>query len=315
MPLPVTDLLLLLAAVPIAALGGEAFLAGVIQFSERLRLPRFLIASTIAAFATSSPELTVSTLAAFDAQPAIGLGDALGSNVVNIALVLGLALLFGPLPVRTSGMRRDFLLATAAPVLLLWLAADGTISRHDGGILLVAFALWLVVVIRAGRHERAPHTPLPAIARDRTASMTALQLGGGLTALLVAGKCFVAGAGGLANALHLHAYVVGAIVVAVGTSLPELVTALLARYRGHDDIGFGTLLGSNLFNGLAIVGTAASIHPIRVPLQEMAIAAGFGLLALLLAWPRAERIPRARAPALLALYAGFVSATWLAGQR
>jgi len=113
------DLLALLAAIPLAAFGGEAFLKGVLGVGAWLRLPKFLVATTLSAFATSSPELTVSTMAALAGKPEIGLGDALGSHVVNIALTLGLALLFGALTARLAEFRRDFVLALGVPVLTL----------------------------------------------------------------------------------------------------------------------------------------------------------------------------------------------------
>jgi len=113
----------------------------------------------------------------------------------------------------------------------------------------------------------------------------------------------------MAQALGIHAYVIGATVVAIGTSLPELVTTLLARWRGHDDIGLGTLLGSNLFNGLAIVGVTASIHPITVPVSEVAAVLGFGVLTVLLVLPAAGFISRRRGGVLLLVYAVYVVAT------
>jgi len=117
----------------------------------------------------------------------------------------------------------------------------------------------------------------------------------GFTCLILAGRLFVTGASGIAEALGVHPYVIGALVVAVGTSLPELVTPLITRWRGHDDVGLGSLLGSNLFNGLAIVGVAAAIHPIRAPLGEVTVALGFGALAVLLMLPGGDVIsPRRR---------------------
>lgn len=152
--LTTTDLLALLAAIPLAALGGEAFLRGVLGVAAWLRLPKLLVATTLAAFATSSPELTVSSLAALDGKPEIGLGDALGSNVVNIGLILGLALLFGALPARLAEIERDFLLALCLPALTLILAADSTLSRTDGALLLVLVALWLILVVRQAIYHR-----------------------------------------------------------------------------------------------------------------------------------------------------------------
>lgn len=302
-----TDLLALLAAVPLAALGGEAFLKGVIGVSAWLRLPKLLVATTLAAFATSSPELTVSSMAALAGTPEIGLGDALGSNVVNLGLVLGLALLFGPLSANLGDIRRDFVLALAVPLLTLVLALDGGLSRAEGALLLLLFAFWLTLAARqAMRHRRAtPADPAATERPWRAWLFTFLGLG----CLILAGRLFVLGASNIAIALGVHAYVIGATVVAIGTSLPELMTTLLARLRGHHDVGLGTLLGSNLFNGLAIVGVAASIHPIRANFDEVAVALVAGVLTVLLILPRRDAISRWRGPILLAVYALFVMAT------
>ena len=308
LPLATPDLLALLAAIPLAALGGEAFLKGVLGVADWLRLPKLLVATTLAAFATSSPELTVSIMAALTGEPEIGLGDALGSNVVNIALILGLALLlFGTLAARLAELKRDFVLALAIPVLTLMLALDGTLSRAEGALLLTLFALWLMLVIRqAIAHRRDTSADTEPTGQPVRAWLFAAA---GLACLILAGRLFVTGASGIAAALGVHAYVIGVTVVAIGTSLPELVTTLLARWRGHDDVGLGTLLGSNLFNGLAIVGVAASIHPIRAPVGEVAVALGFGVLTVLLILPRRDAISRRRGLVLLAAYAAFVTAT------
>ena len=136
----------------------------------------------------------------------------------------------------------------------------------------------------------------------------------GLAALMGAGRLFVTGATGIAGALGIETYVIGALVVAIGTSLPELVTVLLARLRGHDDIGVGTLIGSNLFNGLAIVGAAATIHPISLPLREIAVTLACGVLPLLFLLPgRSGILMRWRAVPLFGLYGLFLSLTLLAG--
>lgn len=304
------DLLALAGAVTFAAAGGELFLKGVLGAATALRLPRLLVATTLAAFATSSPELTVSTVAALAGKPEIGLGDALGSNVVNIALIFGLALLFGPIHVRRNELGRDFALASAAPLLTFWLARDGQLSRAEGAILLGTFALWLAALIRAGLAARVPTETAPEAQPWRWLLLGAT----GLAALVLAGRLFVSGATGIAVAFGVDAYVIGATVVAVGTSLPELVTVLLSRLRGHDDVGVGTLLGSNLFNGLAIVGVAAAIHPIAAPATELAPAIGSGLLALLLMIPgRQGALERGRGILLLGIYAAFVWATLAAG--
>lgn len=301
------DVLALLGAIALAAAGGELFLKGVLGAADWLRLPKLLVATTLAAFATSSPELTVSTLAALSGQPEIGLGDALGSNVVNLALIMGLALLFGPLPATFAEVRRDFLLALFVPSMTLLLAWDGWLTRSDGLALLFVFLLWVATLIRQAYQHRIDNPPSPAVSGQPLATLLFAVVG--MTCLFVSGRLFVSGAGGIATALGIHSYVIGATVVAIGTSLPELVTSLLSRWRGHDDIGLGTLLGSNLFNGLAIVGLAAGIEPVRAPLQEVAITLILGFLAVLLILPVRDGVPRWRAAVLLGTYVIYVAAT------
>lgn len=295
------------AAVALAAVGGEVFLKGILGSAHWLRLPKLLVATTLAAFATSSPELTVSAVAALSGAPEIGLGDALGSNVVNIALIFGIALLFGPIRVARAELGRDFALALAVPLLTLWLVADDAVTRLEGAVLLAIFAAWMVAVVRAARAGRAAADVAPESVRPLA---VLLYVVGGLGALVAAGRLFVYGAAGIAGAFGVDAYVIGALIVAIGTSLPELVTVLLARLRGHDEVGVGTLLGSNLFNGLAIVGTAAAIHPIRAPFAEVAATLLAGVLALLLLVPgRNVSIGRVRGTMLLSCYAAFVVLT------
>lgn len=306
MPISGNNLIDLLGAMALAAIGGELFLKGILGAAACLRLPSLLVATTLAAFATSSPELTVSTAAALAGRPEIGLGDALGSNVVNIGLIFGLALLFGPFRVERRELGRDFVAALLVPCLTLLLALDGSITRVEGCMLLLLFAVWLGLLTRAGLAVRSGEGLSPDVSPWRP-----LLFGlPGLVALVAAGQLFVGAATSLAAAFGIDAYIVGSVVVAFGTSLPELVTVLLSRLRGHDDIGVGTLLGSNLFNGLAIAGTAASIHPIAVQPAEVNIALGAGMLSLLLLVPWwGPVIGRGRGITLLAAYAIFVSAS------
>lgn len=306
------DLAAVLGAVVLAAVGGEAFLKGVLGIAGWLRMPKLLVATTLAAFATSSPEFTVSSVAALSGKPEIGLGDALGSNVVNIALIFGLALLFGPIRAERQQLGRDFGLALAAPALTWVMLSDGHLSRYEGGFLIAVFVVWMLLSIRSATAQRQA----AAVGEAQAAlAMTIVYSVGGLLALVTAGRLFVTGAGSVAAAFGLDPYIIGATVVAIGTSLPELVTVLLARWRGHDDIGIGTLLGSNLFNGLAIVGVAAALHPIQADMTEVTAAIIFGMAAVLLTIPdRNCRITRCRGLVLLACYAGFVLTTVAAGR-
>jgi len=304
----VTDLFFILSAIVLAAAGGEAFLKSILGAALHLRVPKMVVATTLAAFATSSPELTVSSVAALAGQPEIGLGDALGSNVVNIALIFGLALLYGAVQTTRQDFGRDFYLALAVPILTFFLMFDGRIERGEALALLTIFLAWLAWTLRAALRQRDAAVEIEA---GELSAGKSLLLGiFGLGALIAAGRLFVGGATGIASAFAVDTYVIGVVLVAIGTSLPELVTVILSRLRGHDDVGVGTLIGSNVFNGLAIVGVAGTIHPIAVPPSEVALTLAVGIVALLLLLPnRGGRIVRGRGVLLLLLYAGFVWAT------
>ena len=303
-----TDLALILGAVLLAAAGGEAFLKSILGAANHLRVPKMVVATTLAAFATSSPELAVSSVAALAGQPEIGLGDALGSNVVNVALIFGLAMLFGAVQTSRRDFGRDFYLAIAVPVLTFLLMLDGRIERGEALLLLAVFSAWVAWTVRGALRQREKPANLGAAELSPGKSLILGVLG--LGALIASGRLFVSGATGIASAFAVDTYVIGAVLVAIGTSLPELVTVILSRLRGHDDVGVGTLIGSNLFNGLAIVGIAGTIHPIAVPLNEVALTLACGIAALLLLLPnRYGLIVRGRGYLLLALYASFVWAT------
>jgi len=303
-----TDLAFILGAILLTAAGGEAFLKSILGAALHLRGPKMVVATTLAAFATSSPELTVSSVAALAGQPEIGLGDALGSNVVNIALIFGLALLYGAVQTTRADFGRDFYLALGVPVLTLIFVLDGRIELGEALALLGVFIVWLAWTVRCALRQRDEAVNIEAgeLSPGRSFVLGILGLG----ALVAAGRLFVTGATGIATAFGVDTYVIGAVLVAIGTSLPELVTVILSRLRGHDDVGVGTLIGSNLFNGLAIVGVAGTIHPIAAPLAEVAVTLACGIVALLLLLPnRNGRIVRGRGVLLLLLYAGFIWAT------
>lgn len=303
-----TDLALILGAILLAAAGGESFLKAILGAAIHLRVPKMVVATTLAAFATSSPEFTVSLVAALAGQPEIGLGDALGSNVVNIALIFGLALLYGAVQTTRADFGRDYYLALSVPVLTFLFVLDGRIARIEAFMLLAIFAVWLAWTVRCARRRRDESVAIDAgdLSPGKSLALAVFGLG----ALIAAGRLFVIGATGIASSFGVDTYVIGVVLVAIGTSLPELVTVILSRLRGHDDVGVGTLIGSNLFNGLAIVGVAGSIHPIAAPPIEVGTTLICGILALLLLLPKRDGlIVRGRGLLLLALYAGFLWVT------
>ncbi len=293
------DLVLLAAGVVAAAIGGEFFVRGAVGLAAWAKVPAALIGATIAAFATSAPELSVGLQAASSDQPELALGDALGSNVANVAIVLGLVLVFGPLASTRRSLRRDLGVAAAAPVLTLFTLIDGRLVRSEALLLLAVFTGWLLAVGRHARRERSAAADLSDI---RPGWPAIAGLVSGLVALVVAGRFIVLAAKGIGEAAGLDSFVVGATLVALGTSTPEIATAVISRRRGHADVGVGTVLGSNVFNNLWIVGVVASLRPIEVAASEVMVAIGACLLALALVVPnRLDVVPRWRGGALLTL--------------
>lgn len=287
--------------------GGELFVRGTVGIACAARVAPSIIAATVAAFATSSPELTVAIQSALAGEPEISLGDALGSNVANLALIFGVALLFGPLAIIRAEVTRNFAVAVAAPVALSVMLIDGSLSRLDAAILLGGFALWFVRVTLGALEERRLAPALQETSSGFVRALVETSIGLGL--LIAAGSLIVFGASEIARRFGLSDFIVGATLVAVGTSTPELATALMARIRRQDDVGFGALLGSNIFNGLFIIGVAGAIAPIQTSELEAAPALIAGLIALALVYPPRSGVYRPwRGVALLAVYAGYLAA-------
>ena len=224
----------LVAGLLFAAAGGELFVRAAVGVAAWLRVPPGVIGATVAAFATSTPEVSVAVGAAVAEQPEIALGDALGSNVVNVALVLGLALLVGPIVAPRESTRRDIPFAVLIPIATIALALDAGISRVDAGILFSLFVVWLVLTTRGAWTERSAAVEVLA---ERSHGRSIAEMILGLALLVVAGRLIVYGARGVGEALDLDDFVIGATFVAVGTSTPELATTLIARVRGHSEIG------------------------------------------------------------------------------
>lgn len=299
------DLGLLALGAACAGLGGELFVRGAVRAAAWVRIRPGLIGATVAAFATSGPELAVAVTSAIEGAPAIALGNALGANVLNLGLALGISLLIGPSTVSQGGVMRDLPVAVAVPVLTALLLLDGRIGRTDAVLLAATFGVWLALSIRQERE--APEATMPFSVGER--AVTVGLLVAGVLLLLGAGDAFVAGAVGLADRFGWDRFIVGATLVAVGTTIPELATSVIAKLRGHDEIGLGTLLGSCIFNGSFIVPIAGLIQPISAGLAEVGVALGFGVATVVAALPdNGRRLGRRRGLVLVALYAIYVVA-------
>jgi cation:H+ antiporter len=308
----VSAVLLLVVGFALAAVGGELFVRGAVGGAVLLRVPAGAIGATVVAFATSSPEMSVAVQAARSGTPEVALGDALGSNVVNIGLVLGLTVALGSLAVRRRDVRRELAVAAAAPALTIAVLVDGRMVRAEAFVLLAVFVVWLVFVTRDALRSR---DELADPAAEQVAVRSVLPATvAGIAALLVAGNLIVVAAKDIGDLVGLDSFTVGATMVAAGTSAPELATAIIARRRGHIDVGVGTVLGSNVFNNLWIVGIAGFISPMEISAVEVVVAVGACLAGLLFAVPnRRAALPRTRGLGMLAVLVLYTFVTLLVG--
>jgi cation:H+ antiporter len=295
-------ILFILGGIVLAVIGGELFVRGSVGLARSFRVPVGLIGVTVAAFATSSPEISVAVNAALAGEPKISLGDLLGSNIVNVALILAIALLFSGIRVSVQDVKRDFVMSLGVPILLGLLSLDGELSRLDGVWMIAAFAVWLTLTIReALRHRQnsngsAEERPFRAI----------IFCVIGLAILILSGRLIVDGAKGVASALGASEFVIGATVVAISTSTPELATTIMAKIRGHDELGLGNVLGSNIFNGAFIAALLMFISPMTISIREIGVELFFGVLVVLAIIPLSEWIGRKRGFFLLATYVAYL---------
>ncbi len=295
----------LLIGIALAAAGGDAFVRGIRGLADAWRVPSVLVASTLAAVATSAPELAVGINSALAGVPQIAVGDSLGSNVVNLGLILGACLVIGEMRVAREATQRAFATAALAPVATAALLAHGGLDRLHAAALMALFLAYLASSLLEARRHRAATKPS---ARTAAASIVTMLLLG-LAAMVGGGYLIVDGAAALAVRWGIDGFVIGAAIVAFGTSTPELAVMIVARLRGHGEISLATLLGSNVFNGLFIVPTVVLIRPAVLTLDELLPALAFGLIVVALCYPgRDGRLARWRGLLLIAAYVGFIIA-------
>ena len=243
--------------------GADKFVAGASALALRLGVSALLVGLTVVAFGTSAPELAVSLTAALQGANEIAVGNVVGSNIFNLLVVAGLSAVLCPLVLDRVLLRRDWPLSILAAVILcVMVSLDGGISRLEGVLLLALFAVVLTAQIRAALKERsAAEEPAEAPMRPL---MIAVNIVLGLACIILGGQLSVNGATGIARMFGLSETLIGLTIVAIGTSLPELVTSLVAARKGQNEIAMGNVIGSNLFNILLILGVSAAISPIHV---------------------------------------------------
>jgi cation:H+ antiporter len=278
------DYIALILGIICAEIGGELFVRGTVGLAHWARVSPGIIGVTIAAFATSSPALSVSINTAMAGEPQIALGDALGSNVVNVALVLAIALAISGIRSSRDSVKRDFPVALLIPLITGALFLDGALSRLDGLLMLSLFIVWLSAALIEARKQRSATEATSGEHHDWTAVLFCVI---GLAYLIAAGNLIVTGARAIAVASGIDEFIIGTTVVAIGASTPELTAKVIAKFRKQDEVGLGTILGSSIFNGLLVIGVASIMHPIAVDQREVAVTLAFGLITLVLTYPHA----------------------------
>lgn len=252
--------------------GAEVLVKGASRLAAGFRISPLVIGLTVVAFGTSAPELAVSTGAALVGQGDIALGNVLGSNIFNVLFILGLSALIAPLAVSRQLIRLDVPLMIGASLLVILLSLDGRLGRFDGVLLcllIVAYTLFLIISSRrASTPTDAADLGVPAAQRSGSVLMNAVLVAGGLVMLVLGARWLVNGAVAMATSMGVSERVVALTIVAAGTSLPEVATSVIASIRGQRDIAVGNVVGSNMFNLLAVLGVASFLAPAGIAVSE-----------------------------------------------
>ncbi|NMG38181.1 calcium/sodium antiporter [Chelativorans sp. ZYF759] len=288
--------------------GGEFLVRGSVALARGFAISPLLIGLTVVGFGTSTPELLVSVDAAWRGLPDIALGNVIGSNIANILLIVGIAALVWPIAIAGASLRRDLAVMLVAALVLLPFFMLEELSRPAGGLLVASLVLYLFAAYRAGRSAPEPETEeVPTLSTGKALGVVAI----GLVALMVGARFLVDGAVAIARDYAISEAFIGLTIVAVGTSLPELATSLIAAFRRQSEIAIGNVVGSNIFNILGILGVTALVAPIPVAPRFLAfdfpvmIGASVLLAVMLIA---RSKIGRLSGLALLLGYAIYVYA-------
>ena len=262
-------LLMIVLGLIILVWSADLFVDGAAAIARLLGMSPLLIGMLVIGFGTSAPELTVSVLSAWQGNPGLALGNAYGSNITNIALILGSVALISPIVVQSQVVKKELPILAFVTLFVMVLIFDGELSRTDAILHLGVFILvmgWMTFQgmnkkTDALEQEMAEELEEHAMSRDRAV----VCLLAGLAFLVISSRMLVWGAVSIAHELGVSDLVIGLTIVAIGTSLPELASSVVAARKGEDDLALGNIIGSNLFNTLAVVGLAGVIHPMSIP--------------------------------------------------
>lgn len=315
------SIFLIIIGLVILIASAEGLVRGASSLASKLHISPLVIGLTVVSFGTSAPELTVNVLAALQGAPDLAVGNVIGSNIANILLVLGISALIIPLRVKSSTVWKEIPLAALGVILVFIMANDrlfddasvNAITRTDGLALLALMAIFMYYVYGLAKRDRHKAKELSAagdeVKKVPVVGSVAMTVAG-LVGLAIGGRMLVTGAVDVAELAGLSEAFIGLTVVAIGTSLPELATSVVAAIRRHADIAIGNIVGSNIFNVFFVLGTTSVITPLPIS-AELNIDIVFSIFASVLLfvfmlYGGRRRLVRTEGMAFLALYAGYL---------
>lgn len=315
-----TAIFALIAGLALLVWSADRFVEGSASTARHFGMPPLLIGMVIVGFGTSAPEMVVSALASINGNAGIALGNAYGSNIANIALILGVTALISPIMVHSTVLRKELPILTLVTLLAIGLIADLDLSRLDAVVLLLVFGGLMTWTIYQGLKQKtdslAKEVEVETAEKAMPLKRAVFWLVAGLLMLIASSRILVWGAVEIAQIFGVSDMIIGLTIVAVGTSLPELASSVIAARKGEHDIALGNILGSNLFNTLAVVGIAGTIHPFAVEPEtlsrDMAVMGALTVSLFLIGYGfrgLQGRVNRLEGAALLLVYAGYTA--WL----
>ncbi len=311
------DIGAIVAGLTLLIWGADRFVLGASAGARNLGVAPLLIGLTIVAFATSAPEILVSVNAALRGEPGLAFGNAIGSNIVNIGLVLGITAVVRPIPLESATLRREMPALLAVSLLTVSLFLDTRLSRPDGIVMLTGLIIVMIWLARLGMRSSATDPikmDYEAEIPDNVSMKAAIMwLAVGLVALLIGAEWLVTGSIGIAQTLGVSEIVIGITIVAFGTSLPELAVSLMSVLKREYGLAIGNIIGSNIFNLLAVIGVAATIQPAAVAPSVLSlhifvmVAFTLVLFAMTYDYDGKAMLSRLEGVALLIAYIAYIS--------
>jgi len=305
------DILYILGGFLLLTFGAEAMVSGAARIATRFGIRPMVVGLTIVALGTSAPEMAVSLSASFTGRGDLAIGNVVGSNIGNIGLALGFAVLIRPLTVQIRLIRLEVPLLIGISLFVYLFALGGVLHQWFGLLLLAGLAIYITLLVRLSLKERSDveaEFTLKEPEKDKP-FLDFIKIIAGFSALAGGGQILVEGASGVARALGVSDLIIGLTVVAIGTSLPEIVTSLVAVWRDHGDIAIGNVLGSNIFNTLAVLGSASAVRPITISKELLVRDLPIMVVMTLLLFPFLRSgftLRRWEGILLLLIYAGYI---------